>query len=264
MTFGGILSYLGGNLPKLFVSRLLGATVLGVWNRAESAVLSPFQLLQQALTQAIYPELRRVNGALSQGTREKFADLFLVVAWVTCIPAALLAGLAPWIIPVFLGSGWSDTVPYAVVMAALASITASTSMMSSMLEVADRFSQTYATQLIQIVAVVIGGVWGGLAGSGLIIAWSMVVAMILRHGLNAVFAARQRLLAGNRLLAGYTTVIFAASLVYLLAWLGVQIGFSSGWFTYGYFLALFGVLLLVFLLRKRLPPLLLARRYGLL
>ncbi|MBB5743401.1 PST family polysaccharide transporter [Microbacterium ginsengiterrae] len=265
VTVGGILSYLGMNLPKFFITRSFGAPELGVWNRAESAVLSPFQMLQKALAQTIYPELRNVTRSENTGNAAKFSDLLIVVSWVTVLPAALVAVLVPPLLPLFLGPEWQPAIQLAVAMAILAGLTAMTSILSSALEVAGKFKVTYASQVVQILIVTTGCIAMLITGEIQLVIWGMIAATVMRHTINLTAACRLGYADARVLSRGYWGVALGAVCVAAVVAGGVLVVVlhAPAWIAILYGFGVAGLGAIAFLVRERLPPIALARKYGL-
>jgi O-antigen/teichoic acid export membrane protein len=133
-----LASYLTGNVGKWSASFVLGPAALGQWNRADVVAFVPFQQIQVALVQAIYPEFRhdRANGVRA---REVWPDLLGIVAWVVFPITAGAAVIIPHIIPLLFGEGWAVAASLAVPIAIAGGLQIIASLLSSGIEAIGRF-----------------------------------------------------------------------------------------------------------------------------
>lgn len=261
VTVGNILSFVAGNIGKYGISAYLGVSALGYWNRAESVTTAPFQLVQRALVQAIYPEMRTVDG--SQSThRQKTTDVVLATAWIMMPLAALAAGAMPFVIPLLLGDGWGEAVPLVVILSIVAGVVSVASVFGSVLELRGRFRLIYSTQTVQIAAVVASIFVAVHLASATAVAVGLLAAQVIRHALQVAYSGQ--ILARRPLLLGYLQVGFATAAAYLIATgLGGLVFATDG--VCGPVLGATLILVMGVLLRvfwRVIPPAKLIGRYG--
>lgn len=266
VTVSNILSYFQANSLKWSVSSSLGASTLGMWNRAEVVSTVPFQALQNSLVQAIYPEFRH-HPAGSTQARELWSDLLVFLGWITFPVSVAAAFLVPFVVPVVLGDGWeqvSDIIPFFCIAAGLQSVN---TLLASALESAAKFRIIYSTQLISVgaqIAIVV------LVVSEKAETWALaglIAIPALRHGAQLIWGHRRKLVDARAVAMGY-----ASTLVVLLPlwWYDVIIGELMQ--SDGSEQALLGVALVIetialgallrFLYQKT-PVFIIASRYGL-
>jgi lipopolysaccharide exporter len=114
----GFLEYIGANLDSLLVGRLLGETMLGFYNRAQTLVKLPMHHVGNAIARVLFPVL-----SSAQADKQKMAHAYLA-GWV--VIGSLAASISLALIPAasdatltLLGSQWKAVIPI-VQIAALA------------------------------------------------------------------------------------------------------------------------------------------------
>lgn len=111
---GGMLSfslvnYLGRNTDNLLIGRFVGATGLGLYNRAYNLMLLPLQQVGGVLGRVVFPALASMGD-----DRARVSSAYRrTVRLTTALTAPLLIGLAaaaPALVPVLWGGGWTGAV----------------------------------------------------------------------------------------------------------------------------------------------------------
>lgn len=169
---------------NLMVSRLLGASALGLYSRAYQLMTLPATMIGTVLDTVLFPALARVQGN-DPLLRKVFTQGTTAVALLTLPVGALLYVLAPEIVLVLLGSRWvAATVPLQIF--ALGTFFRTSYKLSDSLARAKGAVYRRAwRQAIYAGSIVIGSLLGanwGIAG----VAWAVLIGL----GLNFVLMAQ--------------------------------------------------------------------------
>lgn len=259
-----VVSFANGNLVRIFVSRTLGLGVIGQWNRAEALTTIPFQQVQSAAIHAVYPEFRnfRENPAAA---RQVWTDLLVLVSWLVLPTAAVLSALAPTAVAVMFGPGWEDAAWISSVLAFVGAAQILGALLGNAIESLGRFRWIWLNVTI-IFALQIGIVTSFLILRDLRVAIAgALLTVIIRHAIQMVCAARGGYVSASRLTGQYVLAAATSTIAYVLTSLALRLVAGD------HNPALFGVLLIgclavltsTWILRRHIPPLVIARRYGL-
>lgn len=105
-----IFNYWTRNADNFLISKLLGASSLGVYSRAYTLMMIPVTQLTGFVSQVMFPALSSI-----QNDRERIRRVYLritrLIAVVTCPIAMLLFVVAESFVHVIYGEKWSDVVP---------------------------------------------------------------------------------------------------------------------------------------------------------
>lgn len=118
-TMAKIANYLATQGDNLIVGRMLGATALGIYGRAYQFMVMPAGLFGNALDRALFPAMAKV-----QDHQPSLAKAYLTgvsIIGLISIPCSFLIFLlAPEIVMVLLGSGWTEVVlPFQILACSL-------------------------------------------------------------------------------------------------------------------------------------------------
>jgi O-antigen/teichoic acid export membrane protein len=97
--------YLNNTLPSFAVSRFLGQTSLGYFNRASLLVGLPLTFLAQGIQKTLYPIYPRFRDDQEE-CRRMMIDVASVTTTVVWPLFAALAGLGPLVVELLLGARW--------------------------------------------------------------------------------------------------------------------------------------------------------------
>jgi O-antigen/teichoic acid export membrane protein len=260
-----VLAYASGNVGKWSISVGLGASALGQWNRADVVTLVPFQQIQSALIQAIYPEFRHDR---KDGTRAKtvWPDLLGLVAWGS-VPAAFVAAvILPTLIPYLFGPGWEVAALLSIPLALAGGMQTTASLLANALEAIGEFKWIWIAQGI-LVLINFGAALASLQlKSWIPIVLAPLIGIVIQH-LVHMFAARTLGYLNIRtLLKNYVGVGIASALAAFATWSLVQLFHVDGlgpWVWVCVATSVAAIILSIWMLRKKFPPYKIARRYGL-
>ncbi|OZF51287.1 oligosaccharide flippase family protein [Rhodococcus sp. 14-1411-2a] len=212
ITIANMLSYFTGNITRWGVSRMMGPAALGSWNRAEVVTTIPFQQLQSAMVQAVYPEFRHDIDSPKRA-RQVWPEMLTLAAWVAFPTASVLAVLGPEVIPVLLGPGWTETsqlVPYLAVAAGLQLIS---TLLASAVEALGRFGWIWSTQgiliTVQLISLFVLWIYRDL----IVAVSALIVTGLVRHAYHVFLCVRANYIGFPRLARGYAEAVTASLLL---------------------------------------------------
>jgi O-antigen/teichoic acid export membrane protein len=264
LTGSAALSFIAGNIGKFAVGRLFGALMLGHWNRAEVLTAVPFFQVQNALVQALNPEFRHDIGSVQRAQRV-WADLLGLVAWI-CLPVgSVLAAVSPVVVDLLFGPGWSTVRDLTPVLALVAALQALTYVLVGALEVLARFEWIWVGHALAIFVNAVGGLWAWRSGSVVPILAGALAAWALVHSLHLWLCGRTGLLQIRNLARHYAAVTVFSIVAGALSFAVVhvpELTRERAWYPIALGVVLTACGALAWQLRDRLPPLVLARKYG--
>ncbi len=165
---GNIVSFGSRNADNLIVGRVFGAEALAFYSLAYRVLLTPVQMVGQVVTRVLFPLIARSREDLSM-IRALVTRSTVSIAVLTFPVMALIAVVAPDIVPLVLGDEWMPAVPVLQILAltgARQSVTAVNAPILLGLGRADvhlRFN--IAAAVVQVAGMVLGIPWGILGVS---------------------------------------------------------------------------------------------------
>ncbi|GAA2749664.1 oligosaccharide flippase family protein [Amnibacterium kyonggiense] len=261
-----LLTYSASTVGKVSVSHSVGSVALGNWNRADAITTNPFYLLGAAISQAVYPEFRHDIEDRSR-TRRLWSDLLGVLGWV-CVPlGVLVAVLAPIAVNLLLGDGYELAAQYAPMLAIIGALQPVVFLLVSGFEALGRFRWVWSGYIISLVvntgaagvAIALHSVWPVFIG--------FLVSFAIMHPLHLALASRAQLVDLRVVLRHYLEIlafcVVGGGALWTLVNAPAVIAFSPFVFGGVLLVAIVAAALVVKNIR-RFPPLVLAKRYGLL
>lgn len=253
-----MVSFVNGNIVRFAVSRQLGISYLGQWNRAEMLTSIPFQQLQTALSQAVYPEFRHHRDRPAVA-RRAWTDMLAAVSWLVLPAGALLAALSPVLLGLLFGSGWGIAQQVAPILAVLGAVQLLGTLLGQAIESLGRFSWIWGYTIAMLAVLIVVAVATSRGLDFPLVIGGVLVAMTVRHGVQVMLATKGGFLEVKRLSAHY---LGASGLALAVAAVVVGPSFGPvGWVaSAGLLLALSVAAALTW---RRFPPIAIGRRYGL-
>lgn len=253
-----VVSFVNGNLIRLAVSRTLGVSSIGQWNRAEMVTSVPVQQLQTALAQAIYPEFRHHRDDPLVAKRV-WTDMLIVVSWVVLPACALLAAISPKLIAFLFGPGWGGAQSIAPTLAILAAVQLLGTLLGHAIESLGRFAWIWtSTAAVFVVVVVVATFAAGGASLEFAVAGTLA-ALLARHIVQIVMLSRAGYLEPWRLVAHYVSASFMSVAVAITV-LAPSLWAAGWWVSGSTMLLLVGIAVFAW---RQFPPLVIVRKYGL-
>lgn len=260
-----LFSYFTGNIVKLSMPRALSSSSLGHWNRAEAITLVPLQQIQNAMISAVFPEFRHdLNGTTR--AKQVWTDMLIIVGWVAFCIGAGGAVVIPVLLPVVFGPGWSVASTLAGPLAIAGGLQVVSTLLASAIGALGRFRWLWSTEALLIAL--------QIAAVALLVnvhrievaAMALIATQIVRHAWQVWLAARRGYLDWRRLVAGYSLAGLWALNLALVLKLDTYLFLEARLTLLGCAMALLITALVgasTILVRKHLPPFVIARRYGL-
>lgn len=265
VTIQNLGSWLTNNLSPWALSHLFGAFILGQWNRSEVLTTVPFNQVQTAMVQAVYPEFRHdIDG--SSRARRVWPDLLGLAAWLAFPLAGVTAVVAPVATPVLFGEGWDLAAAYSPLLAVIAGLRMVRVLLGAAVEALGRYRWMWLGIGLEFVGACVGvsiavwthSVWSVFAGMGV-----GVLAAHLAHILVCTRAGYIDLRVVARHYIGAIIGAVGASGAAALLIFSSRHYRDMPWFVAGMLLLmLFGVVG-ISLHAKSLPPLKIALAHGL-
>ncbi|HEX8505832.1 MAG TPA: oligosaccharide flippase family protein, partial [Hymenobacter sp.] len=106
----GFLEFVNGNLDTLLIGRLLGSTLLGIYNRAYMLLYLPMYFLTHSLARVAFPAFSKIKDDLPR-VRALYLTSSTLVATLILPLCAGVAVAAPELVQVLLGPRWAASVP---------------------------------------------------------------------------------------------------------------------------------------------------------
>lgn len=271
IAFSGRLSaykfseYIIFNLMRFSVSRFLGSSLFGHWNRADTLATLPFHQIQTALVQAVGPEFRHDISNPVRAFRV-WTDLLVLVAWVV-MPASVLAAIVlPGMVSLLFGPGWEIAAVLTSPLAIAAGLQTVSVVLSTAVESLGRFRWLWITSGCLITLQVVGAIALLLFRDISIAMIFLIATPLIRHGLQVFICGRHGYLNWRRLLASYGVVLVFSLGFGLAAWvvrLLVLLAPTSSFAGAGAGGLCVVTVAALWIWREHLPPIRLARTYGL-
>lgn len=259
-----LAEYLVGNMLRFGVSRWLGSSYFGHWNRADTLATLPFQQVQNALLQAVSPEFRHDIDNPGRAHRV-WSDLLTLVAWFALPASAAAAVLLPVIVPLMFGPGWEIAAMISAPLALSAGLQTVSTVLSSAVESLGRFKWMWVTSgaliMVQLAGLLVLFYYRDLVVAMLF----LILTQLTRHIVQLYQCHRWGYVDVKRLLFSYFGVgmfsLCTAAFVYFVLWLLYAAQGRILFYAAPMAVAL-AVLAVGWRLRAKLPPVILARRYG--
>jgi len=169
-----LLQYAAMRVDKLITGKYLGASSVGLIDKAQSMMLFPLQNISHTISGVMFPALSSLNGDLPR-VRNVYLKCIEAVAFLTFPMMAGMFVVSEAFILGVLGEHWSDLVPIfqvfclAGVINSVATITGAVYLSQG--ESKLQFRVNLITRPLVIVCVIVGFAWG-ITG----VVWGIVVA----------------------------------------------------------------------------------------
>lgn len=265
VSVANVLAYGIENVGRFAVSRAVGQTALGYWNRADVLTTVPFDRLQGAMSQALYPEL---GNRLSDRARMQrvWTDILVIVGWISMPASGFLAGAVPSLVPIIFGDDWNPVIGICILLAIAAGFRGSSIQLASALESVGYFGWIWATHAILLLVQVGCAIVVFQSQQILPAIVGMLLVPLLRHIFQVYLCHVNGLLFAPRLLVNYLWISVAAVCCGGISYSASMVALSmdANYLTCGLLLAVALCVIagVAFMLRARLPILTIAKQYG--
>lgn len=261
LTGQSLMSYVILNAGPWSIAQFMGAAPIGQWNRADALTTSPSYQLQNAVNSTLAPEFRH---DIDNGDRARrvWTDLLALCAWFSLPVGVVVATVVPFLIPHLLGPRWDAAVQIAAVLGIAGGVKITVSVLGGALETVGRFRALWVIQVVLLIAQVpvIGAAFW--LREPVVVAWGLLITNIAQHALQVAHAARTGYVEWRTLLRQYAMATVFSAVLFGICSLFFDSVDTGG--TVGILAALVllgAVLVSGYLGRRRLPPLVLFRRY---
>jgi O-antigen/teichoic acid export membrane protein len=258
------MGYLTGALPPLALSRGIGAAMLGSYNRSAVLTQVPIEMIQNSLAQVIYPEFRHDMVDADRASR-LWPDLLALATWVM-LPLGVVAGVGAYFaVPLVLGPGWQIAASLAPWLAMAAAVSVPGLILGSALEATGRFRGVWPTRIASLVILAISALIALLTHAVAPVVAGLLVAPVVGHALQLRYVRREGIFSVAAILRIYPKILVVTALAGFVTALGLGAVSALGSLTLKISLLVAMVLAagtLLWLARLRLPPIRIARRYG--
>ena len=172
VSLNSIVEYVRSQIPNLVATRLLGATAVGLYNKAASLNVMPMSVIGAAPYQAVFRALAQTQDNLDQSKYIYLRTVTLVLVYTLPFNVGL-AWLAEPFISVVYGDKWLGAVQPLQILALSVLFRCVTNPAGAVLEARNLLTQEFRIQLETLVLLAIGCLIGyrwGISG----IAWASV------------------------------------------------------------------------------------------
>jgi PST family polysaccharide transporter len=215
-TLAGIAGYFAENFDNMIVGRLLGARALGFYGRAFQFLSTPAQWLGMLTDRVLFPLMSRI-----QKERDRLEPAYrrcLSLVALGAVPlTVLLVVLAPEIVRVILGDGWTEVIlPFQILAVGLLPRVSGKLAKS----VAKATGAVYASAWRQALFAVLvaAGAWLGSRRGLWGVATGVTCAMVINYGLMAQLTLRATGLPWSRFFLAHAQGVATATVWLAVGW----------------------------------------------
>ena len=249
-----LLTYIAYGLPMWSMSRWLGASTLGSWNRAVVVGQIPLESVSRAAVTVIFPKFRW-DSAGGDRVRRRWSALMVSSAIVVLPLTALAVPAAPTVTRILLGPQWAEAGLMAQFILVATAVNVLSALLGSALEASNKFRAVWMSQIAVIATLAIACGVMLVTRLWVAVAVGYVIAALASHAVQIVWSSRGQLLASRSIFLGYTAAAFLSLIMLGLGSAMVALASSD--------VALIGMLVVVgasalvalFALRNRIEPL---------
>jgi O-antigen/teichoic acid export membrane protein len=211
-----ILEYAGYNIDNLFIGRLLGSNMLGIYSRSFAIINLPVNFISAALSRVLFPSFARVQNNLEKLRSGLLLGMF-ITAMISFPVACGVIPAAREIITVLLGQQWLEGVPTLQILALFMAFdicsTVPAVICASIGQLKAKFKLQFGFVLLELV-LVLGAIPFGLRG----IATAVVLANAVRWGtylmlMRRIFNIPLAVLFGTQLPAIILAIIICGDIL---------------------------------------------------
>lgn len=209
-----LVFYFTSTLATLTLSRTLGPSTLGSWNRATAVGQVPMESFSRAALTVIYPSFRHHQHG-TDSSRMAWTSMLSAACLVTLPAAALAIPVLPYLTQILLGPQWLLVGEMARWLMASTAVFVLATLLAGALESSNNFAGVWLP--LAALVVTLGGSTAALyfTRQWLALGIGMTIAAFAFHIVQIVYASREGLLNARRLLGWYAAV--AAGSLLLMA-----------------------------------------------
>lgn len=249
-----LLTYIAYGLPMWSMSRWLGASTLGSWNRAAVVGQIPLESASRAAVTVIFPKFRwdRAGG---DRVRRRWSALMATSAIVVLPLTALVVPAVPTVTRIILGSQWAEAGLMAQFILIATAVNVLNALLGSALEASNNFRAVWMSQIAVIATLTVACVLMLVTGRWVAVAGGYVIAALVSQAVQVVWSSRGQLLSSRSILLGYTAAATLSLIMLGIASAIVALASSDVVLIGMLVLVAVSALLALFALRNHIEPL---------
>jgi len=209
------INYFSRNLDNILVGKYLGASSLGVYEKAYQLMAYPLQLLTHAFTPAIQPVLRQYAHDVEK-IEHIHRDFTFKLSLLGAAAGLAMFLLADIIVKVALGPNWAGVVPLIHVLAIAIPVQIVLSTSGSFFQTMNRPDLLFISGFLSAIVMVAAIIWGIVQRDMIAMAWALVTAFHFNF-FQAYFVMYSRIFKVN-LLKFFARMIPAGAVVSGMVW----------------------------------------------
>jgi len=209
------INYFSRNLDNILVGKYLGASSLGVYEKAYQLMTYPLLLLTSAFTPAIQPVLRQYADDV-QKIEHIHRDFTFKLSLLGAAAGLAVFLLADVIVRVALGPNWAGVVPLIHVLAIAIPVQIVLSTSGSFFQTMNRPDLLFFSGCLSAIVMVTAIVWGIVQRDMIAMAWALVAAFHFNF-FQAYFVMYSRIFKVN-LLKFFIRMIPAGAVISGMVW----------------------------------------------
>lgn len=248
-----LLTYVAYGLPTWSMSRWLGASTFGSWNRAVVVGQVPLESAARAVITVIFPRFRW-DGRGGENVRRRWSSLLASTALVVLPLVALVIPAVPTLIRILLGPQWTEAGVMAQFILAATAVNVLNSLLGMALQASNNFRAVWLSQVAIIVVLTAASAALVALNTWIPLAVGYLIAAAVSHAVQARWATTARLLESGMILKWYLTTTALVMTLWVVGWAIIAGAQSSTGVILLFALASGCTLGAMFLLRKRIEP----------
>lgn len=169
------INYFSRNLDTILVGKYLGASSLGVYDKAYQLMRYPLILLTFAMTPAVQPVIKQFN----QNTEEveQLHRYFLLrLSMVGALAGLLLFFLADWIVVFILGDQWAQVIPIFKILSIAIPVQVVLASTGSFFQALNRADLLFYSGCLSACVMILAIIWGVAQQNLTLLSWALVAA----------------------------------------------------------------------------------------
>ena len=206
-----MMNYVAYSVPMWAMSRCLGASTFGSWNRAVVVGQVPLESAVKAVQTVIFPKFRW-DGRGGEEVRRRWSSLIASAALMVLPLAALVIPVMPYLIRLLLGPQWREAGVMAQFVLGATAMFILSGLLGTALEASNNFRALWLGQLTTITVMAGASLLMILTGSWQPMGIGYLAAAVLSHAVQLQYAVRSALV-DPRLVVKWYSVSAAACLL---------------------------------------------------
>ncbi|HSI66637.1 MAG TPA: MOP flippase family protein, partial [Planococcus sp. (in: firmicutes)] len=207
-------NFFNTKIDQIVIGIMLGPLILGYYSMAMNIVMQPIQRLNPMITKVSFPVFSKIQ---NDQLRLRKGYLFIIKLIMT-LNAPLYAGLivlAPFVVPLVLGPGWSEAIVIVQILSVYALFRALGNPSGSLFVAVGKVRWSFYWQLSLLFVVPLVAYSSSLTGDIVIVAWSMAMLRFSLFFIN--YFIRLRWIIGPSLSALLKSIFFPIGHSFVMA-----------------------------------------------